>query len=274
MTAPGSLRIVGLGPAGADWLTPEALEWIASASDLIGYEPYLDRLPAREGQARHASGNGAEMERARHALQLARSGRHAAIVSGGDPGIFAMAAAVFEAVDKGEPGWRNLDILVSPGISAMQAAAARAGAPLGHDFCAISLSDNLKPWPLVERRLAAAAEADFVIAIDQALKARLDRLSDALAAQKANEAKASAGGQGPGGGSLQRGGLGNALSLAFRVLSEFVAAVLVGTGLGFGLDRLLGTSPIFLIVFLLMGAAAGFWNVYRIGTEKPGKNRE
>ncbi len=109
---------------------------------------------------------------------------------------------------------------------------------------------------------------------DQALKARLDRLSDALAAQKANEAKASAGGQGPGGGSLQRGGLGNALSLAFRVLSEFVAAVLVGTGLGFGLDRLLGTSPIFLIVFLLMGAAAGFWNVYRIGTEKPGKNRE
>lgn len=182
MTAPGSLRIVGLGPAGADWLTPEALEWIASASDLIGYEPYLDRLPAREGQARHASGNGAEMERARHALQLARSGRHAAIVSGGDPGIFAMAAAVFEAVDKGEPGWRNLDILVSPGISAMQAAAARAGAPLGHDFCAISLSDNLKPWPLVERRLAAAAEADFVIAIyNPASFARPSQIHDAFA---------------------------------------------------------------------------------------------
>jgi precorrin-3B C17-methyltransferase len=182
MNAAGSLRIVGLGPGGAEWLTPEAAKWIASASDLIGYGPYLDRLPAREGQARHISGNGAEIERARHALQMAESGRHAAIVTGGDPGIFAMAAAVFEAVEKGEPAWRNLDILVSPGISAMQAAAARAGAPLGHDFCAISLSDNLKPWPLVERRLAAAADADFVIAIyNPASYARPSRVYDAFA---------------------------------------------------------------------------------------------
>ena len=106
------------------------------------------------------------------------------------------------------------------------------------------------------------------------MKERLGRLSDVLAAQRANEAKASASGQGPGGESFQRGGLGNVLSLAFRVLSEFVAAVMVGTAMGWGLDRLLGTSPIFLIVFLLVGAAAGFWNVYRIGTEKPGNNRE
>jgi precorrin-3B C17-methyltransferase len=182
MNALGSLRIIGLGPGGAEWLTPEASKWIASASDLIGYGPYLERLLAREGQTRHLSGNGAEMERARFALEMVESGRHAALVSGGDPGIFAMAAAVFEAIEEGKPSWRNLDILVSPGISAMQVAAARAGAPLGHDFCAISLSDNLKPWPLVERRLAAAAEADFVIALyNPASYARPSRIHDAFA---------------------------------------------------------------------------------------------
>jgi len=182
MNAAGSLRIIGLGPGGAEWLTPEASKWIASASDLIGYGPYLDRLPAREGQTRHQSGNGAEMERARFALERVESGRHAAIVSGGDPGIFAIAAAVFEAVEAGKPAWRNLDILVSPGISAMQAAAARAGAPLGHDFCAISLSDNLKPWAAVERRLVAAAQADFVIALyNPASYARPSRIHDAFA---------------------------------------------------------------------------------------------
>jgi precorrin-3B C17-methyltransferase len=181
MNVRGSLRIIGLGPGGAEWLTPEASEWIASASDLIGYAPYLERLPMREGQTRHPSGNGAEMERARFALQIVEHGHRAAIVCGGDPGIFAMAAAVFEAIEEGKRSWRDLDIAVSPGISAMQAAAARAGAPLGHDFCAISLSDNLKPWSLVEKRLAAAASADFVIALyNPASAARPLRIHDAF----------------------------------------------------------------------------------------------
>jgi precorrin-3B C17-methyltransferase len=182
MKVQGSLRIIGLGPGGTYWLTPEASDWIASATDLIGYAPYLERLPAQAGQTRHPSGNGAEMGRARHALCLTEAGRKVAIVSGGDPGVFAMAAAVFEAIEEGAPCWRNLDIAVSPGISAMQAAAARAGAPLGHDFCAISLSDNLKPWSLVEKRLAAAAGADFVIALyNPASAARPSGIHDAFA---------------------------------------------------------------------------------------------
>lgn len=122
------------------------------------------------------------MERARQALQIVEDGRRAAIVCGGDPGIFAMAAAVFEAIEESKPCWRDLDIAVSPGISAMQAAAARAGAPLGHDFCAISLSDNLKPWSLIEKRLAAAAGADFVIALyNPASAARPLRIHDTFA---------------------------------------------------------------------------------------------
>jgi precorrin-3B C17-methyltransferase len=182
MSVPRSLRIIGLGPGGSEWLTPEASNWIAHASDLIGYAPYLERLPQREGQMGHLSGNGDEMARALYALQIAEGGRHVAIVSGGDPGIFAMAAAVFESIEEGEPCWRDLDIAVSPGISAMQAAAARVGAPLGHDFCAISLSDNLKPWSLVEKRLAAAAGADFVIALyNPASAARPGRIHEAFA---------------------------------------------------------------------------------------------
>ncbi len=182
MSAPGSLRIVGLGPGSEAWITPEALGLIANATDLVGYGPYLERLPLKPGQRRHQSGNGAELERARHALRLAEEGRHVALVSGGDPGIFAMAAAVFEAIDEGEPGWRHIDVAVSPGISAMQAAAARIGAPLGHDFCAISLSDNLKPWPYVEKRLVAAASADFVIALyNPASATRPHRIHDAFA---------------------------------------------------------------------------------------------
>ncbi len=146
-------------------MTPEAADEIARANDLVGYAPYLARLALRDGQVAHASDNRAELDRARFALALAAQGRHVAIVSGGDPGIFAMAAAVFEAIELGDPAWRSLDVAVAPGVSAMQAAAARLGAPLGHDFCAISLSDNLKPWPLVARRLRAAAEGDFVIAL-------------------------------------------------------------------------------------------------------------
>jgi precorrin-3B C17-methyltransferase len=178
----GRLFVVGLGPGDPDWLTPHAARVLAEATDLVGYGPYLDRVPLRSGQVRHASDNRVEIERARHALTLAAGGRDVALVSGGDPGIFAMAAAVFEALESGEASWRHAAIDIVPGISAMQAAAARVGAPLGHDFCAISLSDNLKPWPLIEKRLRAAAEGDFVIALyNPASKARPDGIRDAFA---------------------------------------------------------------------------------------------
>lgn len=160
-----SLSVVGLGPGDPALVTPEATAAIACAEDLVGYGPYLDRAPVRPGQARHPSDNRVELDRARHALALAAEGRRVAVLSGGDPGVFAMASAVFEAVEAGPPEWRGLDIRVLPGVSAMLAAAARLGAPLGGDFCAISLSDNLKPWPLVLRRLTAAAEAGFVLAL-------------------------------------------------------------------------------------------------------------
>jgi precorrin-3B C17-methyltransferase len=160
----GRLWIVGLGPGAADWITPEATQAMEAATDLIGYQPYLDRIPPRASQHRHGSDNRAELQRARLALTLAAEGRQVAVVSGGDPGVFAMAAAVFEAIGT-DPAWRGLDIRVVPGISAMQAAAARLGAPLGHDFCVISLSDNLKPWAVIARRLRAAAEGDFVLAL-------------------------------------------------------------------------------------------------------------
>ena len=177
----GRLRIVGIGPGHVDWITPEATRAIEEASDLIGYAPYLARLALRPDQVAHASDNGVELDRARAALSLAAEGRDVVVVSGGDPGIFAMAAAVFEAVEAGEPSWRALDIAVVPGVSAMQAAAARLGAPLGHDFCAISLSDNLKPWRLVEQRLRAAAQGDFVIALyNPASAARPRQIHDAF----------------------------------------------------------------------------------------------
>lgn len=178
----GRLSVVGLGPGPLDWMTPEADRVLAAATDIVGYGPYVARLSLTPDQTAHASDNRVEIDRARLALRLAAQGRQVAVVSGGDPGIFAMAAAVFEAVDEGEPGWRDLDIVVVPGLTAMQAAAARLGAPLGHDFCAISLSDNLKPWPLIERRLTAAADGDFVIALyNPASKARPDRIHEAFA---------------------------------------------------------------------------------------------
>src|SRR5919112_4916381 len=161
----GRLTIVGLGPGDPRWLTPAASEALASASDLVGYAPYVARVPETPGQRRHASDNRVELDRARFALELAAKGHRVAVVSGGDPGVFAMAAAVFEAVDNGDPAWRSLDIRVEPGITAMLAAAARVGAPLGGDFCAMSLSDNLKPWEIVEARLRAALNADFVLAL-------------------------------------------------------------------------------------------------------------
>ena len=183
----GRLFVVGLGPGDPDWVTPEAARVLGEATDLVGYAAYLDGVPAREGQARYASDNRVEIERARQALALAASGRVVAVVSGGDPGIFAMAAAVFEAVDLGEAAWRDLAIEIVPGISAMQAAAARIGAPLGHDFCAISLSDNLKPWSSIEKRLRAATEGDFVIALyNPASKARPDGFRAALVTLRAH----------------------------------------------------------------------------------------
>jgi precorrin-3B C17-methyltransferase len=178
----GSLVVVGLGPGSADLLTPAATRALQAATDLVGYGPYLDRIPdMMPGQRRHASDNRVEIERARHALTLAAEGNKVAVVSGGDPGVFAMAAAVFEAIEHGEPAWRELDVHVEPGITAMLAAAAEVGAPLGADFCAVSLSDNLKSWQTIERRLRAAAEGDFVIALyNPASKARPHQLGQAF----------------------------------------------------------------------------------------------
>ncbi|MFD3191656.1 precorrin-3B C(17)-methyltransferase [Sedimentitalea sp. HM32M-2] len=160
----GWVRIAGLGPGDEALVTPEVTAALAEATDIVGYIPYVARIAPRDGLTLHASDNRVELDRSRHALQLAQQGRRVVVVSSGDPGVFAMAAAVFEAVEDGPADWRNLDISVLPGITAMLAAAARAGAPLGHDFCAINLSDNLKPWDLIERRLRLAAQADFAMA--------------------------------------------------------------------------------------------------------------
>ena len=177
----GSLTVVGTGPGKAELMTPATASALARATDVVGYGPYLERIPSRAGQQRHASDNRVELERARLALSLAASGRQVVVVSGGDPGVFAMAAAVFEAVEAGDPAWRDLDIKVEPGVTAMLAAAAEVGAPLGGDFCAISLSDNLKAWTTIERRLTAAAQADFVIALyNPASKARTHQLGEAF----------------------------------------------------------------------------------------------
>lgn len=160
----GWLAIAGLGPGDEALVTPEVTAVLAEASDVIGYIPYVARIAPREGLALHPSDNRVELDRASHALRLAEQGRRVVVVSSGDPGVFAMASAVFEALEAGPPAWRTLDIRVLPGITAMLAASARAGAPLGHDFCAINLSDNLKPWDLIEKRLRLAAEADFAMA--------------------------------------------------------------------------------------------------------------
>ncbi|HEY9804090.1 MAG TPA: precorrin-3B C(17)-methyltransferase, partial [Leptolyngbyaceae cyanobacterium] len=162
----GRLAIIGTGPGGSKWMSPEVKEILTSATDLVGYKTYLDLVGSlADGKQRHESDNREEIARAMMALDLAATGRYVAVVSSGDPGIYAMAAAVFEVLDyHHKPEWDSIDIYVAPGISAMQAAAATIGAPLGHDFCAISLSDILKPWSIIEQRIAAAAQADFVIA--------------------------------------------------------------------------------------------------------------
>jgi precorrin-3B C17-methyltransferase len=161
----GHLAVVGIGPGDARYLTPEADAALATAQALYGYGPYLDRVPLRTGQSRYASDNREEGARAAAAIRHAVCGASVALVSGGDPGVFAMAAAVCEAIDHGPDEWCTLEVAFVPGITAMLAVAARIGAPLGHDFCALSLSDNLKPWELIERRLEAAASAGFVIAL-------------------------------------------------------------------------------------------------------------
>lgn len=161
----GRLAVVGLGPGDARQLTPEAADALAAADALYGYGPYLARVPVRPGQARNASDNREEGARAAAALRHAAEGASVAMVSGGDPGVFAMAAAVCGEIETGPQAWRELDLAIVPGITAMLAVAARVGAPLGHDFCALSLSDNLKSWELIERRLDAAAGAGFVLAL-------------------------------------------------------------------------------------------------------------
>ena len=160
----GTLVIAGLGPGDDALVTPEVTAALARATDIVGYIPYVARIPERPGLTLHPSDNRVELDRSRHALEMASAGRHVVVVSSGDPGVFAMASAVFEAVEAGPAEWRALDIRVLPGITAMLAAAARAGAPLGHDFCAINLSDNLKPWDLIEQRLRLAVQADFAMA--------------------------------------------------------------------------------------------------------------
>jgi precorrin-2 C20-methyltransferase/precorrin-3B C17-methyltransferase len=177
----GSVAVVGLGPAGPQWLTPEAQAELAAADSLVGYETYLARVPPRDGQARHASDNRVEAERARQALTLAAGGERVAVVSSGDPGIFAMASAVLEALEEGNGQYAGVEVRVVPGLSAMQAAAARVGAPLGHDFCVVSLSDILKPWEIVERRLRAAGAADMVLALyNPASRTRREQLARAV----------------------------------------------------------------------------------------------
>ncbi|MFE2496791.1 precorrin-2 C(20)-methyltransferase [Streptomyces scopuliridis] len=159
----GEVVVVGTGPAGPLWLTPETRGALAVAQDLVGYTTYLDRVPVRPGQRRHGSDNKVESERAEFALDLARRGRRVAVVSGGDPGVFAMATAVLEAASA-DP-YRDVPVRVLPGVTAANAAAARVGAPLGHDYAVLSLSDRLKPWEVIAERLHAAAGADLVLAL-------------------------------------------------------------------------------------------------------------
>jgi len=179
----GRLAVVGLGPGTPDWLAPAARAELDQATDIVGYTTYLALAgPFRPEQIVHASDNRVELARARHALSLAAAGRRVAVVSSGDPGIFAMATAVMEALHHdADPAWQTVELTIVPGISAAQALAARIGAPLGHDFCALSLSDNLKPWATIARRLTLAAQADLVIALyNPASRARSWQIGAAL----------------------------------------------------------------------------------------------
>jgi precorrin-2 C20-methyltransferase/precorrin-3B C17-methyltransferase len=172
------LLVVGLGPGPDGWLTPEVSAALAGVDHVVGYGPYVERVPQRAGLTRHASGNTVEVDRARVALDLAKAGEKVAVVSGGDAGVFGMAAAVFEAAE--DAAYADVSIRVLPGVSAVQAVAARAGAPIGGDFAVVSLSDRLKPWAVVERRLRAIAEADLVLAIyNPASRSRTEQVATA-----------------------------------------------------------------------------------------------
>lgn len=172
----GWVAVAGLGPGAEALVTPEVRAALDQATDVVGYIPYVARVAPRDGLTLHPSDNRVELDRARLALDLARDGRRVVVVSSGDPGVFAMASALFEAVGENPP-----DIRILPGITAMLAAAARLGAPLGHDFCAINLSDNLKPWALIELRLRLAAQADFAMAFyNPRSKARPDGFAQVL----------------------------------------------------------------------------------------------
>ncbi len=171
------LLVVGLGPAGDGWLTPEVASALAEVDHVVGYAPYVNRVPQRPGLRRHASGNTVELERARLALDLARSGERVAVVSGGDAGVFGMASAVFEAAQ--DAPYDDVRVRVLPGMTAVQAVAARAGAPLGGDFAVLSLSDRLKPWPVIAERLTAIARADLVLAVyNPASRSRTSQVED------------------------------------------------------------------------------------------------
>ncbi|CAN7571017.1 precorrin-2 C(20)-methyltransferase [Terrabacter sp. LjRoot27] len=174
----GEVVVIGLGPGPDRWLTPEASTALAEVGHVVGYAPYVNRVPQREGLTRHASGNSVEVDRARDALELARKGERVAVVSGGDAGVFGMASAVFEAAET--YGYADVPVRVLPGVTAAQAVAARAGAPLGGDFAIMSLSDRLKPWAVIEKRLRAAASADLVVALyNPASRSRTEQVSRA-----------------------------------------------------------------------------------------------
>ena len=178
----GRLTVVGIGPGRSDWCTPAVTSRLAEATDVVGYEPYLAMLDPSFTARRHASDNRVEADRARHALDLADSGGDVVVVSSGDAGVFAMASAVLEQLDEQPERWQNVDIDIQPGITAAQAVASRVGAPLGHDFCVLSLSDVLKPWSIIARRLDAVAGADFVIAFyNPRSRHRPHQFADAIA---------------------------------------------------------------------------------------------
>lgn len=189
----GSLTVIGLGPGAPEFMVPAARQALDEAQDLLGYETYIRMAgPLKSGQISHSSDNREELQRAAHAFELAASGRRVVVISSGDPGVFAMAAAVLEALHaSSDPRWHAVDLQVLPGVSAALATAAKAGAPLGHDFCMLSLSDNLKPWALIEKRLEHAAAADLVMAfynpISKARPWQLGRALEIIRQQRSRE---------------------------------------------------------------------------------------
>jgi cobalt-precorrin 5A hydrolase/precorrin-3B C17-methyltransferase len=190
--ARGRLTVIGLGPGSADLMVPAARKALDEATDILGYETYVKMAgPLRTNQCVHGTDNREEMQRARHAFELASEGRSVVMVSSGDPGVFAMAAAVLEALEASQnTAWAAVELSIVPGVSAALATAAQAGAPLGHDFCMLSLSDNLKPWTIIEKRLRHAAEADLVMAfynpISRARPWQLDKALDIVRAYRAD----------------------------------------------------------------------------------------